>query len=151
MDRPATPYDPIGAETASGFQTLTGYRLIAWSPGRATIEMAIAPHHLNRGGIVHGGMLATLLDVAAGHAATFCDVPGRMRLASTVALATTFIAPARAGVLRAEGALRGGGRKTVSVTAEITDADGALIAIAQGSYKYLPGSETTEGAPRAAR
>lgn len=146
-----TGYDPIAAETPSGFQTHTGYRVTAWSAGRAVIEMQVAPFHLNRHGVVHGGMLVSLLDVAGGHAVTFCDVPGRMRLATTIALATTFLAPARRGLLRAEGWLRGGGRKTVAITAEVVDDTGTLIALAQGSYRYFPGSEAPGGIPRPER
>lgn len=144
-------HDPISAERPSGFQQLTGYRLTRWSDGYAEMEIDTGPQHTNRNGLIHGGVIMTMLDVVAGHAVTYCAVPGRHRRTTTVALNTTFLAPASAGgTLTGKASLRGGGRKTVGVSAELYDQDGTLVAIAQGSYRYLGGSEDPEGIPRPA-
>lgn len=142
-------HDPIAAEALTGFQKLTGYRLTRWSDGYAEMQIDTGPQHTNRNGLIHGGVIMTMLDVVSGHAVTFCAVPGRHRRTTTVAMNTTFIAPAKAGgTLTAKATLRGGGRKTVGVSADLFDDGGTLIAIAQGSYRYLAGSEDPYGIPR---
>lgn len=147
----ADDHDPIAAEGQSGFQKLTGYRLTRWSDGYAEMEIDTGPQHTNRNGLVHGGVIMTMLDVVAGHAVTYCAVPGRHRKTTTLALNTTFLAAAKAGSrLSGKAWLRGGGRKTVGVSAELYDDTGTLIAIAQGSYRYLAGSEAPDGIPRPA-
>lgn len=54
----------------------------------------VAPHHLNKHGIVHGGMLTTFADMALGLAAHWeCGE----RATSTVSLNCDFVAPGRLG------------------------------------------------------
>lgn len=143
-------HDPIAAEPPSGFQKHLGYRLTAWREGYAEMEIDIGPHLLNRNGLTHGGVYMTLLDVVCGYAVTWCAVPGNIRRTTTIAMTTTFLRSVRQGTLRAVGRVRGGGRKTVGCTGELFDDEGNLVAIAQGSYRYLMGTENPEGIPRPA-
>ncbi|MCP1336655.1 PaaI family thioesterase [Futiania mangrovi] len=133
-----TSFDPIAAEPRTGFQTLTDYRLTEWSENRAVVEMDAGPQHGNRNNVVHGGMVMTLLDAAAGYAITWSDKPDVLRRTMTVSLTVNFMAPAREGPLRAVAVARGGGRKVVTCTAEVTDVDGTVVAIAQGTFRNLP-------------
>jgi len=140
--------DPLlTPEEPSGFQRTMRYRLTEWEPDRAVLELEILPRHLNRARVVHGGVLATLLDTVGGFAGTYCTVPGNKRGAVTLSLTTTFMSQATAGTLRAVGKLRGGGRKIFMVTCEVFDDQDKLVAIGEGTYRYRSGSEDPEGVP----
>ena len=54
---------------AQPFSELVGARLQEFGAGRATIEVAIAERHLQQCGLVHGGVLAYLVDNALAFAA----------------------------------------------------------------------------------
>jgi uncharacterized protein (TIGR00369 family) len=137
----------LGVEEPSGFQRTLQYRLAEWRPDEAVLTLDIKPFHLNRAGVVHGGVLATLLDTVGGFAGTYCTVPGNVRRGVTLSLTSTFLSQASSGTLRAVGRRRGGGRKIFMVTAEIFDGDGNLVALGEGTYRYRAGSEDPEGSP----
>jgi uncharacterized protein (TIGR00369 family) len=132
----------------SGYRQLIGYRTKAWREGYGEVELAIGPQHLNSVGLVHGGVYASLLDVALGHAVAFCTVPGNFRFSTTVSLSTSFLKGAKSGVLTAIGRIDGAAGRLVTGTGEVRDDAGNLCAVAQGSFLYFPGSERPEGVPR---
>ncbi|KAK7899069.1 hypothetical protein WMY93_019922 [Mugilogobius chulae] len=48
----------------SGFdRVLNKVEVLSASPGKVVCEMQVADEHINRGGTLHGGMTATLVDV----------------------------------------------------------------------------------------
>ncbi|WP_252109773.1 MULTISPECIES: PaaI family thioesterase [unclassified Halomonas] len=141
-DQSGVPIDEPG-----GFNDLLGLCVVEWSADRAVIEMTLEEKHLNRSGNVHGGVLSALLDNALSLSGLFCPVPGNARRAVTVSLSTTFVGPAKQGVLRCVGVLRGGGRKIYMASAEVVDEQGRLIAMGEGSFKRLSGSESPDGVP----
>src|SRR5690606_23676674 len=63
----------------SPFLDFLGTRVEDWSDGYARISLDLEPHHLNRAGVIHGGVLATLLDHGAGFCGLYCTVPGNRR------------------------------------------------------------------------
>jgi uncharacterized protein (TIGR00369 family) len=131
----------------SGWRGLIGYRTRAWREGYGEVELAVGPQHMNSIGMVHGGVYATLLDVALGHAVGFCTVPGHARYSTTVSLTTTYLKGARAGVLTATGRINGVSGRLVTGTGEVHSEAGELLAAAQASFLYFPGSERPEGVP----
>ena len=147
MTKPELPHDHLlDGESPSGFQELLGYRLARWEEGLAEMEMTIDRRHLNRAGVLHGGVLTTLLDTAMGFSATFCPQPGRVRRVVTLSLSTSFLGQARHGTLVAIGRLRGGERKIVSCAGEVRLREtGAVLAAAEGMFKYRTGSEHPDG------
>jgi uncharacterized protein (TIGR00369 family) len=147
---PPTDYDPIAHEPASGFRHLVGYRVAEWSEGRAVMSLTPEPSHLNRGGVVHGGVIASLMDSAGGFCGCWCPIPGRVRRVVTVSLTVNFVAPVREGELRVVGLCRSGGRRTYFAQIDAYDGQGKLVATGQGVYRYARGSEAPEGVPREA-
>ena len=139
--------DLLGAEPPSGFMELLGYRVAEWRDGHGVIVLDAGPRHLNRAGVVHGGVLTTLIDTACGFSATFCPVPGRVRRVMTLSLTVTFTGQAGPGPIRAVGTKRGGGTRIFACSADVLDADGRLVAVGQGSFRYHTGSERPEGVP----
>ncbi len=133
---------------ASAFQSLIGYRLVLWERDRAVVEYDVDPAHLNRSGLLHGGVIATLLDTASGYAGCYTPVPGRIRRTLTLSLTTNYLAPVRSGRVRVEGRRTGGGRTVFFTTAEAHDGAGRIVATAAGTFRYLPGSGEEQGTPR---
>jgi uncharacterized protein (TIGR00369 family) len=133
----------------SGFRTLVGYHTVAWARDYGEIELQLAARHGNSIGITHGGVYMTIMDAAMGHAATWCAVPGNVRICVTVSLSTNFIQPAKGKVIRAIGRLHGIHNRIGTVMADVLDEDGTLLASGQGSFRYSPGSETYDGVPKA--
>lgn len=138
----------IGAEPPTGFQRLLGYRLIEWREGYATVEMTVKSVHLNRSGVLHGGVLATLLDTACGYAGCWCPHPGRRRATLTLSFTTSYTGQISSGVVRAIGQKGPGGTRIYVCTGEVLDDSGRVIATGQGTFRYRRGSEQIEGTPQ---
>lgn len=101
-----------------------------FADGRGRLRVALGPEHLNNLGIAHGGLIATLLDVAMG--ATARSVIGRPVL--TLDMQVAFLAPGR-GTLTAEGRIVRAGRSIVFCEADVRDAGGELVARSTGTMK----------------
>lgn len=116
------------------FIDMVGAQLVEWQPGHCTWELAIAAHHTNTQGSLHGGVIATLLDVACGYTG-FCPENGKLEhRAATLSLTIQYLAKANAGVLLAKGRLLGGGRRVFFAEAQLLAGD-QLIATASGSFR----------------
>ena len=135
----------------SGFRMLIGYRTKVWREGYGEVELVLGPQHLNSLGVVHGGIFAALLDVALGHAVSYSPVPGNTRYSTTVSLTTSFLESVSGGTLTASGRLEGLSGRLVTASGEVRDEAGALLAVAQGSFLYFPGSEQPAGVPKRKR
>lgn len=130
-----------------GFQQLLGMRIAEWGVDYAVVELTIGEQHLNRSNIVHGGVLTSLLDSSLSLAGLYCDTPGHVRKGMTLSLTTTFMAPARAGVLKAVGRRRGGGRSTFMASGEVQDESGNVLALGEGAFRVRSASQSPEGEP----
>lgn len=123
-------------EGPSGYQIAMTYRLAEWREGEAVVEMHIQPQHLNRVKVVHGGVLASLIDTACGFCGSYADTPGAQRGVATLSLTTSFTAPAQKGLLRTIARKRGGGASTFFASAEIYDETGVMVAFGEGTFRY---------------
>lgn len=126
--------DADSLEPMLGFNAETGFRLVDWSDGAAVLALDLAARHLNRSGVVHGGVLAAMLDVAMGYSGVY-PVDGAPRWSVTLSLTTSFIGQARAGRLTARGRRIGGGRQIYFAEGEVRDAEGALLAAGQATFR----------------
>lgn len=132
----------------SGFRSLLGYRISVWREGHAEIELVLDARHMNSLGIVHGGLYATLLDAACGHAVAWCPVADNIRVCVTLSLTTNFLRPITAGRIVTRGVLETSHDRIAVARAEVIDEAGLILAIGQGSFRYGPGSEHLAGVPR---
>src|SRR5271169_3039932 len=102
---------PPSLETPQGFSQLLDYRLLVWRPDHAEVVLEIGPRHLNRSGVLHGGVVATLIDTACGYAGVHAIEPGKIRRAVTLSMTVSFLGQAGLGaVLTARARRTGGGR-----------------------------------------
>ncbi len=115
-----------------------GLELLRFENGEAEVAVPPRPELVNHLGILHGGVVMTLLDVAMAHAARslddehMADGPGLV----TIEMKTTFMRPGT-GRVRAVG-------KVLRMTSSIAfcegsayDEAGALAAHSTGTFKLL--------------
>jgi uncharacterized protein (TIGR00369 family) len=112
-----------------------GIRLTRWNPGFAEFELEIERRHLNYLGSLHGGVIATLLDVACGYSGLRSISNSSADLVATVMLTISYHAGVTKGTIKASGRVTGGGRSLYFASGEIVAQDGTLIATAQGTFK----------------
>jgi uncharacterized protein (TIGR00369 family) len=113
-------------------QTL-GIERIEPGEGHITITMTPREYHYSLLGTVHGGVIATLLDSAAG-CAVHTALPAGMGYVS-LDLTTKFLRPVTvaSGELRCHGSVINRGRTTALAEARILDARDRLVAHATSS------------------
>lgn len=125
---PAAPY---------GFLATLGLRRTHFTDGEARFEVETGPQHMNRIGIPHGGVYATLLDCALGATGCWAGSADAFRPAVTLTLNVSFIGQPRGQRLIAEGRRVGGGRSIYFSEGEVRDEFGTLVAQATGSFKIV--------------
>jgi len=128
-----------------GFRNLLGMRIVEWKQDTTVIELTVGEQHLNRNGTVHGGVLTSMLDTALSLAGLYCPDPAQERKGMTLSLTTTFLAPAREGILRAVGQRCGGGRTIYMARGEVLDADGNILAMGEGSFRERSAGSVAAG------
>src|SRR6266496_2124669 len=104
MKRTSAPRAPRAALAAvralmarDRFAASCGVRLVELGEGHARTRLTIAPRHLNGVGVVQGGAIFTLADLAFAAA---CNSNGTVAVALDVAV--TFVRPGLRGRLEAE-------------------------------------------------
>jgi uncharacterized protein (TIGR00369 family) len=117
-----------------------GFEIVAVSPGRAEFRIEPREFHFNPLGLVHGGVLCTLLDTVVGCAVhTTLDAGWGY---TSIDLNVTYLRPVtlQTGMLSAVGAVTKTGRRVSFAGGEIRDAAGAVIATATSSLlMFEPG------------
>ncbi len=126
----AGPAGSAGHMAAKQFRELVGLDVEPVGDGRARVRLMAREQHLNPHGTVHGGVLATIADVAAGEAIAAGSPDG---LGVTIELKVTFLKPGRKGELVAEAAVIKRGKQITVVVTEVSQA-GDLIAHAIGTF-----------------
>jgi uncharacterized protein (TIGR00369 family) len=136
--RPVAPYE------FRGFNGLIGHQVVTRRPGFVEMQLEVRAELCNANGLLHGGVLMTLLDGASGFACTFNETATARRLSVTLAFTTQFIKAARQGdALSIFGAWRPStSQSTFAAETEIYDQHGDLIATGAGTFRYLKGERS---------
>jgi 1,4-dihydroxy-2-naphthoyl-CoA hydrolase len=98
-------------------------------------------------GIVHGGALAAFAETLAS-AATYMAVQPEGNIAAGQSNHTSFLRPATAGTVHAEGRRRHRGRTTWIWEVDFTDDEGRLCALSRVTMAVRPAPQGGGGAPR---
>ncbi|MTH95974.1 PaaI family thioesterase [Roseibium sp. RKSG952] len=106
--------------------------------GTCSCTLPLSDTLLNRHGVVHGGVLATLLDTASGFTASLAADGDASHPCMTLSLNIDYPAAARHGPLRAIGTRVGGGNSISFVTGKVFDGRDELVAMSTGVFKRLP-------------
>ncbi len=99
------------------------------------VRLDVKERALNRGGIVHGGVICALVDQAIGAAVGYALGSGRR--AVTVELKVNFLAAASDGTLIANGRLIREGKHLLIGEAEVLDMQGRMIAKGLGTWMII--------------
>lgn len=113
------------------------FALVLVEPGRVVFELTPAEFHYNPIGSVHGGVLATLCDSAAG-AAVHSRLPAGTGY-TTLEVKVSFLkaVTADSGTLTCEGTVLQIGSRVAASQAHLRDAAGALVAHATSTCLIL--------------
>lgn len=127
MNEPFQTLDRDQVKAISPFLGRLDVHKIEITSGHSRVYLEIRPEHTNRNRTVHGGVVASILDVAVGTAAT--SVVDAEEFPITASLNVDFILPASAGEsLVAEGKVVRKGSRIVFVEAAVLKGTGETIA-----------------------
>ena len=118
-----------------GFTSYCGIAIDTAADGCCRAHIDIEPRHRNPRGFVHGGLMSTLMDVAAGSAAiTACEPP---RMMVTQSAEVHYLRPAAGGRLTADARTVKAGRSVAFVQVDVTDEQGKLVAAGSFELFYI--------------
>ena len=118
-----------------------GFALHRMHGGESELRYEARPQHTNSYGVMHGGAVMTLLDVAMATAAR-SDEPDMGVV--TIEMKTSFMRPAR-GPMVARGKLIQRTRSMAFAEAWVYDAEGRLCSQSTGTFKYMPKAQPAVG------
>jgi uncharacterized protein (TIGR00369 family) len=121
---------------ASPFHAALGISVDAVRVGEIDLRLEARPEHTNLLGTVHGGVLATLADTAAGLAVRTSIPRGSRHVSAN--LDVQYLAPAAVDTLLATGRVVRLGRRLAFAEASVTDDEGLELARAQVTIAVSP-------------
>ena len=124
-------------ENLGPFNRLVGLRAEAVGQGWCRVVCEIRPEHCNPRGAVHGGMSATMLDVAGGIAAIYAS--GEARPMVTQSAGAHYLRPLTGTRMVAEGRVVKAGRRTCLARVDLFDDRGRLCCTGDLELFYLDG------------
>jgi uncharacterized protein (TIGR00369 family) len=111
-----------------------GFRLTEWKEGFARLEMPVRPEHRNTVGFLHGGVIASLLDIAGAVSGSYGTSDKFVSV--TVNLNCNYLSPLRAETVIVEGELIRANKSLFFAQARLLDPEQKrLCATATGTYK----------------
>lgn len=126
----------MGKKNAMAFRELLGIDIEERGDGRAKLLFRANEEHLNDGGIVHGGAIATLADCAMGSALASTLDEGEQPV--TVEAKVNYLEPGELGTLVAEARVRRKGNRFTVLEAEVTQQEsGEHVAYATATFTIL--------------
>jgi uncharacterized protein (TIGR00369 family) len=132
---PRQQFPAIATLEDAPFSAIAGLNVEVATEGAVTVRMPFHPRLLNYGPPnvpIHGGAIATLADFAA--CAAVWTMPQTSNSA-TVSLTVNYSAPGIQSDLIAKAVVRRAGKRVASLTVEICDNRGTLVADALVTYK----------------
>ena len=117
------------------FWELIGAKVIHADNGHAIVEMHIEDKHLQAYGILHGGVLATLIDNGIG--AAVHSLLTDEQASATVDLNVKFLKGISEGVLQSEAKVFKKGRNMMFAECSISNEKDELIAWGSGTFAVL--------------
>ena len=113
-----------------------GIQLSSIGTDEAVLQLPFKPELATIGEMIHGGVIATLIDVAAMAAAWATDEVSENPTGSTVALSLNLAAPANGVDLRAHSRVAKRGGRLSFCEVSVTDPGGAVIAHGIATYRF---------------
>jgi acyl-CoA thioesterase len=117
------------------FNAHVGLKLVRLHKDGVTVGCTLRPELMNGSGTLHGGVTATLADVAVGMA--LARHLGRPRAATTVELKVNYLRPIAHGKITARAHLVKVGARLCCGRVDILDAQKRPVAVALATYMIL--------------
>jgi uncharacterized protein (TIGR00369 family) len=132
-----------GSLPPSPIANLLGYRVSDVGDGVATVELSPGEHVCSPAGVLHGGVLCTLLDTAMACAIHTKLLPGQAYM--TLGIDVRFARPVTPETVsvRAEGRILHLGASVATAEAKVVDVRGTLYAHAASTFAIVPGGKST--------
>ncbi|CAA9360639.1 MAG: uncharacterized domain 1 [uncultured Nocardioidaceae bacterium] len=112
-------------DTGTGFKELVGLLEESADDGRSRLVLEAAERHLNPAGTVHGGVLASLVDMAMGDAVR--SLTGDSDVPATSQLTVTYLRPGGPGRLEVTAKVRKQGEHLTVCEADVEQEGRALV------------------------
>ena len=144
-DDPTIVADLRDRVAASPFHAGFGISVDEAAVGEVKLRWQARPDHRNLQGLVHGGILATLADIAMGLAVR--TVVGPTRRHVTIDLHVQYLRPARPGRLEVLGSVVRVGTRVGFAEGSVMDAAGRLLIRASGTYSVTEERTNAEDGP----
>lgn len=116
-----------------------GVSVQAYRPEQVELALDWAPGLCTSGGVLHGGIIMTLADSAAGVCA-FLNLPPGAQATATIEGKTNFLAAVRSGTVTAVSRPLHVGGRTIVVETDVRAGDGRLAARTLQTQAVLGGS-----------
>ena len=129
-DRPSLPKDGL----VRPYHDLVGIRVTAMENGSATVVLDKTDELMNAFGGIHGGAIASLIDVACAMSVRSAEPD--IRGSATISLSISFV-DSSTGHLTAVGKVTRLGNTIAATEARVTDETGKLVAQAIGSFRII--------------
>lgn len=126
---------PPATHPEIAFNQLLGIEVLRHHKDGLTVQCRVRPELLNGQGTLHGGVTATLVDVAVGMA-TAHRFEGKKTI-STVEMKLNYFLPITGGLVRARARLLRIGTSLVIGSVEVLDEKRRLAAFGTATYKLL--------------
>ncbi len=108
---------------------------VSYSERTCTVSFEAVPTLFNPQGTLHGGILATALDISMGHLLNHVNGPG-----ATLEMKVQYLSPITGGTVRCEASFLREGRGVSFLQATAFGADGKAAAHATATWKLLKAS-----------
>ena len=123
------------ALAALPFAKLMGMRLVDIRPNEAVIELEMRDDLRQPGGLLHGGVTATIIDTAMAFAVrTHLE---DHEFTATIDLTVHYLRPHTEGTITCTAKCVRAGKRIFTVSAEVENEDGKLIATGLSTYTRL--------------
>jgi uncharacterized protein (TIGR00369 family) len=114
---------------------LLGMELIGLNPNEAVLRLQMRDELRQPQGVLHGGATASIIDTATAFAVITVLEKGEK--ATTVDLTVHYLRPVIKGAITCTAKVVRAGRRLLTVSAEVTNAEGKLIATALSTYSKV--------------
>ncbi len=134
---PAAQVEQLRARLARAAfaDTLGGFHLLDVQRGRARVGFHADSRHQQGGGVVQGGIIATLADCSMAFAVM--SLTPEEHHALTIEMKVNYLAPVREEELTAEGSVIHEGGRTLVCECEVRNAQGKLVAKALSTFTRM--------------
>ena len=114
-----------GTASDGSFKDVLGVSVDSVGEGRAQLSLDAAEGHLNEAGTVHGGVLASLVDMAMGEAVR--SRTGEGEVPATSQLTVTYLRPGKPGRLTVTAEVSKQGDEMTMCQADVEQEDRTLV------------------------